>query len=172
MSSFSFDFSAADAPPDGDGVMAPPVMPMPSPPVPAYTPAPARARECVLCGAACTDVSIPLLKRLSDAKLLFEACEAEFKVCVELRCPPSAAPVLAPSAGGHAACRDAFSRRFYVPVDSLGPWLHCCWSIDDVRAMFRDSESVTCSACCDGLYDVLATLERCVAVRRTVEVIV
>ncbi len=111
---------------------------------------------CCLCRQPCPPVTIKLMKHLSDAKLAFDVCAAEFGTCVGLACPPAAAD------GSHRVCRAAFQKQFCVPTAALGPHLHCCWDLPSVRRLFEDHDALVCTQCCDALYDVLSALERCV----------
>lgn len=108
---------------------------------------------CMLCLAPCPPITLRVLKRLSDAKLAYDGCAAEFASCVGLRCGPGA------SDGTHKTCRAAFQRHFYVPSAALGPHLHCCWDKDRVEAAFGNHDAVVCARCCDALHDVMKALE-------------
>lgn len=46
---------------------------------------------CRVCGVPCSAVDIRVLKRVSDAKLLYERCSSEFADLEGMRCPASAA---------------------------------------------------------------------------------
>jgi hypothetical protein len=124
----------------------------------------AAVKTCRVCGVPCPDVSIQLLKRLSDTKLVYEGLESEFASCVTMQCPGGRA---AGDANGHVACRAAFSRRFYAPLESLDPHVHCCWDLDRVKELFQDGESVACGSCCDALSGVVKALARCVRAARS-----
>ncbi len=117
----------------------------------------------------------------------YERCTSEFADLESIRCPASAAregssggvgagastigddsgasgarsawiQQQVPVATAHRACRAAFCARFCFPSGAVWPNLHCCWSQEATRCLFADPDLIACTACCNGLYEVLTKL--------------
>ena len=145
---------------------------------------------CRVCDQPCSSADLLPLRRLFDAKLLFERCRSEFVTLAAMRCPASSPAVdtsatvgaAGPSVAGgtsdsgvavagvaaqataasgqHAHCRAAFCRKYYFKEPALHEAVHCCWDPQRVMALFADATTVACGACATGLCELFKALGR------------
>ena len=127
------------------------------PPAPVST-----LQPCVLCAAAtATPLPFPTLRLLSEAKALYDTCVAEFDVVCTLRCGGGGVGGGVSEVAPHVACRDAFSRKFYIRKSQLAAELHCCWDAASVAHLFSHSANTVCDTCCGSLLALLSAIVRC-----------